>query len=109
MLNPAQIERVTCTLGEVLSTIKSLEEQLEVEKSTLVQQKEIIQSQNKRIADLETLVKQLRKRPSTEEDLSTVLTQLQEHITKLREGYERKKRKNKRDATPEPEKPEKSN
>ncbi len=91
-------ERVNTTLVDVMDAVQYLQEQLQLEKSTILQQKEIIQSQNKRIADLDSLVKQLRRRTSTaaDDDPSSVLTHLQDYIGKMRENHERRKRKSNR-------------
>lgn len=96
-------ERVRSLADEVIQVgarMQFLEEQLALEKQSVLQQKELMRTQEKRIADLEALVK---KRPPSEDETITVLKELEDGLKKARENHERRKRRYTRFAPESPE------
>ncbi len=85
---------------QVGARMQFLEEQLALEKQNVLQQKELMRTQEKRIADLEALVK---KRPPSEDEAVAVLKELEDGLKKAKENHERRKRRYSRFAPESPE------
>lgn len=88
-------ELIDRTERDIQAQLQSTFEKLRLERQVVAQQREAMRTQQKRIADLEALVKQLRKR-SPEDDASTTLTQLQEYIQRMKDKHERTRRRTSR-------------
>ncbi len=97
-------ERMRSFADDVGTRMQFLEEQLALEKQNVLQQKELMKTQEKRIADLEALVK---KRPPSEDETIIVLKEVEEGIKRAKENHERRKRRYNRfapdAASPEPQ------
>jgi hypothetical protein len=83
-------DRLKGLAEDVGSGVQFLADQLEQHKKIVSSQKEIMHTQDKRIAELEVLVK---KRPPQDDETTQVLKELDDAMKKVRENHERRKRR----------------
>jgi len=80
-------------MDELGKGMKCMTSELQIAQKNILQQKEVIDTQTKRIADLEKLLLELRAKRPEEDQTIPVLTGLQEHIKRIKDDYARRKRR----------------